>query len=133
MDVSQVLAQTVPVGGYISIWKTIPVLIVLLAWVRLLTWADKGAIAAHLLRVPINIGNIAGLILGFFLFFLVPSLFLVFGVLLLVAIIEASVYLSMRHQKVGLQDLNKQFNDWIASFTTRDKKVEARADEVLVV
>ena len=73
MDVSLVLAQTVPVGGYISVWKTIPVLLLLLVWARLMTWVDKDSEAAHLPRVPINIGLISGLILAYFLFFLVPK------------------------------------------------------------
>ena len=38
---SLLVAQTVPVGEYVSVWKVLPVLIVLLIWARLLTWMDK--------------------------------------------------------------------------------------------
>ena len=36
-----VLSQAVPVGGYIAWWKAIPVVLLLLAWGRLVTWIDK--------------------------------------------------------------------------------------------
>lgn len=135
MDVSDVLAQAavVPVGGYISVWKIIVVLIVLLIWARLLTWTDKDAVAAHLPRVPINIGLVGGWILGFFLFFVIPGFLFALGVLLLTMIVEAATYLTLRHQKVGLNDLQTQFSDWIHSFTDKGSKVVAAPDEVILV
>ena len=44
----------VQVGGYVSALKTIPVILVLLLWARLLTWVDKDAPAAHLPRTAFN-------------------------------------------------------------------------------
>jgi len=132
MEVIQVLAQAVPVGGYISVWKVIPVLLILLVWTRLLTWTDKDSEAAHMPRVPINIGLVSGWILAFLLFFLLPNFFLAFGVLLLFMIAEAATYLYMRNEKVGLSDLKKQFNEWIQSFG-RDKAVKVAADEVAII
>ena len=57
-------------GDYISGVKLVPPLIVLLIWARLLTWADKDAVDAHLPRVPLNISFLGGLIVAFALFFL---------------------------------------------------------------
>jgi general secretion pathway protein E len=122
-----------PLGPYISVWKVIPVLLILLVWTRLLTWVDKDSDAAHMARVPINIGLVSGWILAFFLFFILPNFFLAFAVLLVFMIAEAATYLSMRNQKVGLTDLKKQFNDWIASFGRGKGDVKLAADEVAIV
>src|SRR3954467_4980704 len=93
----------VEMGGYVSVLKTIPVILVLLLWTRLLTWVDKDAPAAHLPREPINIGMLGGLIGAFGLFFLLPVGFLLaFPILLLVMGIEAGIYLAIRHRAVGL-------------------------------
>ena len=51
----------VAVGGYVSIGKTVPVVLVLLLWARVLTWADKDAVAAHLPRTALNISNLCGM------------------------------------------------------------------------
>ncbi len=49
-------------GGYISIIKIVPPLILLVVWARLLTWADKDAVDAHLPRTPLNIAFLGGLV-----------------------------------------------------------------------
>src|SRR5687767_4638785 len=102
------LAEIQGVGGYVSVWKTIPVLLVLLVWARLLTWADKDAPAAHLPRVPLNVSFLGGLILAFALFFFLPNFFLALDVVVLVFAVEAGVYLTLRHKRVDLADLQKQ-------------------------
>lgn len=118
-----ILAAIEP-GGYISIFKAVPVILVLLLWTRLLTWVDKDSPAAHLPREMLNIGFLGGLILAFALFFLLPVGFLIaFPILVVIMLIEAGVYLGLRHRKVGLGDLQSQFRDWIHSFTQREKKV----------
>ena len=66
-------------GGYISAWKLIPLLVVVLIWARLMTWADNDAEAAHLPRIPFNVSFLAGLILAFFLFLYLPNF--LFGIL----------------------------------------------------
>jgi len=131
---SLVLAQAVEAGHYISIWKSIIILLVLLVWARLLTWIDKDAVDAHLPRVPINIGNISGLVLGYVLFFFIPNFWLALSILLLVFLTEIGVYLGLRHQKVGLGDLSKQFKNWVSSFGRKGEKVvEAAPGEVLLI
>jgi type II secretory ATPase GspE/PulE/Tfp pilus assembly ATPase PilB-like protein len=122
MAVVTILAAVEP-GGYISILKVVPVVLVLLLWTKLLTWADKDAPAAHLPREPINIGLLGGLIGAFALFFLLPVGFLLaFPILLLVMMIEAGAYLAVRHKHVGLGDLKGQFQDWLKNLTKREKK-----------
>ncbi|HET6247815.1 MAG TPA: ATPase, T2SS/T4P/T4SS family [Tepidisphaeraceae bacterium] len=113
---------TIQGGGYISTLKVIPILIVLLAWARLLTWADVDAQAAHLPRTVLNLGNLSGLVVAFALFFLLPTFILAFLALIIVAGAEAGVYLALRNKRVGLKDLNKQFKAWLASF--KGKKEE---------
>src|SRR5688572_20268628 len=95
----------VQVGGYVSLVKAVPVLLVLLLWARLLTWADKDAPAAHLPRQSINLGMLGGMIVAFALFFFVPGFLVAFTLLLLVMLGEIGAYLVLRHQRVGVGDL----------------------------
>jgi type II secretory ATPase GspE/PulE/Tfp pilus assembly ATPase PilB-like protein len=111
----------VETGGYVSIWKAVLVFVVLLAWARVLTWADKDAVAAHLPRTALNIANLCGMVLGFVLFFMIPGFMLAFLVLLLVFLAEVGTYLVLRHNKVGLHDLQGQFQAWLKTF--KRKKV----------
>src|SRR6476620_6173518 len=108
-------------GGYISIVKVLPPLIVLAIWGRLLTWADKDAVDAHLPRIGFNVGFLSGLVLAFGLFFFLPTFLIAFSALVFVMVAEVATYLVMRHQKVGLQDLKEQFAAWRAS-GKKDKK-----------
>ena len=109
-------------------------LLVLLLWARLLTWIDKDAPAAHLPRDGINLGFLAGMILGFALFFFLPAFLIAFGVLLFLLIIEAGVYLGLRHQKVGLADLKATSSTtWLASFKGGEKKVKEQPNQVQIL
>lgn len=123
----------VEVGGYVSALKVLPVLLVLLIWARLLTWVDKDATAAHLSRDGLNTAFIAGMVLGFALFFFLPRFYIAFPALLVVMLIEVGVYLALRHQKVGLGDLREQFNEWIQSFKSGEKKVKELPNQVQII
>lgn len=101
-------------GPYISIGKIIPVLVVLLLWARMLSWADKDAVRALLPREILNLGNMTGLILAFVLFLFLPSYAIALPVLIVVMLIEAGAYLGVRHSKVGLKDLKDDWRAWIA-------------------
>ena len=85
---SLLIAQTVPVGEYVSVWKVLPVLILFLIWARLLTWIDKDAPEVLLPRDMINTGMILGLVAGFALFLILPGFLVAFAVLLLIMVIE---------------------------------------------
>src|SRR5688572_25860213 len=127
------LSQAVPVGEYVSWWKPIPVLIVVLLWGRLVTWIDKDAPEVMLPRVPLNTGNVLGFVLGAALFFLLPGYPLGLAALILVVIAEAAVYLGMRNSKAGLGDLSGQFNNWLASLKGGEKQVKVVQGEVQLI
>ena len=122
----------VQVGGYVSVLKTIPVILVLLLWARLLTWVDKDAPAAHLPRTAINTAFLGGFILAFFLLLFLPGYVIAFPAFLFVMIVEAAVYLGVRSRHVGLGDLREQFDEWLASFK-RAKKVKELPNQVQIL
>jgi type II secretory ATPase GspE/PulE/Tfp pilus assembly ATPase PilB-like protein len=112
------LATSVEAGGYLNVWKTIPVLLILLVWTRLLTWIDKDSEAAYLPREAINGGFMGGAVLAFALFFFLPNFWLCLGVLVFIFAAEMGTYLFIRHKKVGLGDLKGQLK---AAFTPKGK------------
>jgi len=125
------LADFVHAGGYVSIVKSVLALLVLLVWARLLTWADKDAVDAHLPRIPLNSGNLGGLVLAYAGFFLLPTFILSFLFLLLVSGGEVGIYLQMRKKVVGLGDLKKQWDEYVKSWTA--KKSEAEGPEKVAI
>ena len=90
MLVSQVLAA-IEVGHYVSIWKVLPIVVILIIWARLLTWMDKDSVDAHLPRMPLNAGTIAGFVLGFALFLFLPSFWVALSVLLFFFIVDVEI------------------------------------------
>jgi type II secretory ATPase GspE/PulE/Tfp pilus assembly ATPase PilB-like protein len=116
------LMATVEVGQYINLWKLLPILIVLLIWARLMTWADKDAIDANLPRTLLNSIMLVVLAASLLVFLVVPAYLVALSVFLFAFIVDIGVYLGLRHQKVGLKDLNKQFKDWVASLTSGKEK-----------
>ena len=129
----QMLATNLPVGGYINGWEVIPVVLVLLAWTKALSWVDKDAEAARLKRDLINTGLMSGLIMGFAGFLFLPNFFIAFLSLLVVVGIEAGVYLSIRKKAVGLGDLKGDFKLWISSLGREAKPVAEIAGAVQIV
>src|SRR3954466_7784831 len=95
-------SSPVPVGDYAAWWKVIPVIIVLILWGRLVTWIDKDCQPILLPRLPLNVGNLMGGILGFLLFFMLPGFAIAFLALVVVVGAELGAYLAMRNAKVGL-------------------------------
>ena len=123
MHLMQLMAD-VQIGGYINLWKLLPVLILLLIWARLLTWMDKDSVEAHLPRLLLNSVEVAVLVGGLLVFLFIPlgSYIVGLSVFLLAFVIDLGIYLGMRHQKVGLGDLSKQFNEFIKSIGKRKEK-----------
>lgn len=133
MGVYQVLAAgEVPGGGYVSLYKTAIAMIVLLIWARLLAWADGDAVVAHLPRIPLNIGNLSGLIVTYALFFLLPSFWIGLPILLIVPSVEAAIYLNTRKKVVGLRDLKRQWQDYLASLKGQKKETSGPGEVVLI-
>jgi type II secretory ATPase GspE/PulE/Tfp pilus assembly ATPase PilB-like protein len=120
------LLQGVPVGEYISIGKIIPVLLVLLVWLRLLTWADKDSTAAHLWREMVMLGMGLGLAAAMALFILLPGFWIAFPVFFFIFLAEVGVYLLLRHQKVGLADLKKELGNLGKMFQGGGKRRKAQ-------
>src|SRR5262245_2387576 len=107
MDLSVIVAQ-LSYGPYISPWKVLPVLVVLLVWAKLLTWIDKDAEDAHLPRLALNSGFLGGLVAAFLIFLFLPGFIVAFAVFMLFFLGEVAAYLVLRNQKVGLADLGKE-------------------------
>src|SRR5579862_9310312 len=114
MGANHVLAAAtdVTVGGYVSLIKIIPAILVLLLWARFLTWADKDAVVAHLPRMPLNLGMLGGMIVAYALFFLLPFYIVTLPLLIIVLGVEVGTYMAIRRQSVGLSDLKGQFDTW---------------------
>ena len=134
MGLHLLAAGQVPTGDYVSGLKVIPVVIVVLAWARLLTWADKDALAAHMPREKINSGLLGGLVVGFFAFLAIPNFWLALPALLAVAGVEAIVYLQMRKARVGSNaDLKDEFRAWLRSMGGKPKQTEEIVGAVQLV
>ena len=126
------LAQAISTGEYVSWWKALIFILILLPWARLMTWADKDSIYAHLPRAGLNAGMIGGLIAAVVLFLFVPNFWIALGVVLFFFALEAGIYLGLRSKVVGLSDLKTQFNDWIAGLGKKDKTPVALAGQVQI-
>jgi len=126
------LADAVEVGGYLSYWKAIPVLILLLVWLRMLTWIDKDAEAAYLPREPINGGFIGGVVLACVLFFFIPNFWIAFGVFFVLFATEIGIYLGIRNSKVGLADLWKSIGESLRP-KKKAKDYQATGGEVALI
>jgi type II secretory ATPase GspE/PulE/Tfp pilus assembly ATPase PilB-like protein len=107
MHLDPMLAE-VEVGQYVSAFKAIPVVLMLLLWGRLATWVDKDAKRNRLNRHAFNTGMMAGGLLGFLAFFMLPAFLVALIVMILCVAGATAAYLIARHQKVGLADLQKE-------------------------
>jgi type II secretory ATPase GspE/PulE/Tfp pilus assembly ATPase PilB-like protein len=125
MAVSGIFAD-ISGGGYISIYKIVPVVLVLLMWTKLLTWVDKDAPALQLPGEKLNMALFGGVIVAFAAFFILPNFFIAFGVLVLCVGAEAGIYLHIRSKKSDFEDVKKQFSEWLKSLA--GKKPEARPE-----
>ena len=123
----------VQVGGYVSALKALPVILLLLLWARLLTWVDKDAPAAHLPRTAFNTAFLGGMVLAFLLLLFLPGYVIAFPAFLFIMLVEIGVYLGVRNSKVGLGDLKEQFNDWLASFKSGEKKQKELPNQVQII
>ncbi len=129
-----VLIAQVPVGDYVSVWKILPILILMLIWARLLTWIDKDAPEVLLPRAPINAGMVLGFVLAFGLLLILPGFAVAFSVFVFIMAIEIGAYLGIRARKTGLGDLREKFTAWVSSFGRgKNKDVVAPLGDVLLI
>jgi type II secretory ATPase GspE/PulE/Tfp pilus assembly ATPase PilB-like protein len=116
------------VGNYVNPWKLLAALVILVPWAKLLTWIDKDTVAARLPRSWINLGNIGGLLLVYFLLPVFGAFWLVILALLMMPIVELGVYILLRYQSVGLTDLEAEIKRAISKIGKKkggDEKVAA--------
>src|SRR5438552_14223635 len=128
MHLTPLVMAMIEVGQYISLWKVLPFVIILLIWARLLTWMDKDAIDAQLPRQLLNTVEIFLLIAGVFGFLLLPTFLVALSVMLFFCVAGIALYLILRQQKVGLGDLNKTFTEWLTGLFSRGPK-EIKVEE----
>lgn len=124
-----VMLAALSYGPYINPWKLLPVLVVVLLWTKLMTWADKDADDAHLPRFALNTAFLGGLCAAFMLFVFLPGFAVAFSVFMLVFIAEVATYLILRNQKVGLADLGKKIKGSLSGMKKK-KAVKVEAGEV---
>src|SRR2546421_13009693 len=97
-------------GAYISLLKLLPVILLLLIFLRLTTWIDKDAERAHLPREIINALVFIIGVAGFIVFFFIPSLAIAVSVLFGVVALVMRGYLILRSHQGGLGGLQGVFN-----------------------
>jgi len=102
MPVCEILAAA-DYGWYVNPIKVLSLLVVIMLWARLLTWADKDAIAAHLPRLTLSAAGLGGFILAFLVFILIPGFVVAFSFFLFFMAAEGAAYLVLRNQKIGLK------------------------------
>ncbi len=125
------IAAAPPGGAYISLLKILPVLILLLIFLRLMTWMDKDAVIAHLPRELLNSLLFIVGIAGFLLFFFLPNFWVALSVNFGAVALAVGIYLGMRANAVGLGDLKGEFRLWLKNLFKRgDKVVSAEEGEV---
>lgn len=120
-------------GGYINIWKLLPILFLFLVWARLLTWADKDAVRAHLPREMLNTITFGLGLVGFALFLFLPNYWLALGAFVLCLLAGFGVYLIMRNKVVGLKDLKQEIKNFRLSLGPSQKVKDAKAGETQIL
>ena len=133
MHLGIALLAAVDAGGYVSIWKLLPIVVLLLLWARMLTWIDKDAEAAHLPREALNTGIFLTGIIAFLAFFFIPNFWIALSVLIVALLGSVAAYLIARQQKVGLGDLTKELASLTSGVGKSKKPKEAKAGQVQLI
>ncbi len=125
----------IQLGGYVNPFKAGAILVLLVVWVRLLSWIDKDSVAARLPRELVNTGMMAALIAGYMLFFFLPGFGVAFGVLIGLFVLDVGAYLGLRSRTIGLGDLKEQFADFWSGLLKKGHKKEVKAvkGEVMIM
>jgi type II secretory ATPase GspE/PulE/Tfp pilus assembly ATPase PilB-like protein len=132
-DMAATLLAAIPGGQYVSAVKAIPLILILLIWARLLTWVDKDSVNARLPRIALNLGLFGGMAGCFFLALVLPGFLIAILVLVLGLMLEAGVYLGLRHKQVGLGDLSIEFKNWLRSLGGKKKEAKEVEGSVQIV
>src|SRR5258706_13555732 len=121
-------------GAYFSLLKLLPIILLLLVFLRLPTWIDKVAERAHLPREIINALVFIIGVAGFILFFFIPSFAIAYSVLFGVVALDIGVYMILPRRQVGLGDLKGEFKQFLRSLGKgKAKGVEAAEGGVQLI
>ena len=122
-------------GGYVNPWKVGGIVVLLIVWLKLLSWIDKDAVPARLPRELVNTVTMAALISGYLLFFVLPGFGLALGVLIGLFAVDVGGYLGVRSRTIGLGDLTDQVKDaWNGLLKKgHKKKVKEVKGEVMIM
>ncbi|HEX8324130.1 MAG TPA: ATPase, T2SS/T4P/T4SS family [Tepidisphaeraceae bacterium] len=128
------LLAAVELGGYINGFKLLPFVLLSLAWLKAMTWADKDADTARLPRETVSLVNLSLWIVGLLLALIVPTFWGALPVFLLFFVANVGVYLMWRKKSVGLKDLSQQFADWKRNLgKKKEKRVTASENAVVLI
>lgn len=134
MQLALLFLAEIEFGGYISIWKTVLVVMVALVWAWMVAWIDKDAPAARLPREMVNTGVFIAGIVGFALFFFVHmGFFLSFLILLFFLGGGIGAYLIIRNSVVGLGDLQQSLGKGWRGVVGDKKKTESAPGAALIL
>lgn len=131
MQFVPILAAAGEAGGYLSIVKVLPIVVLFLGWMWILTWIDKDTEAAHLPRELLNSGLFIGSLVAFALFLLLPNYWVALGAYVVLFFASVGTYLAIRNKQVGLDDLKRDFATWKSGMRSTKKKQKAKADQIL--
>lgn len=122
---SHLLAE-ITYGPYITWWKLVPFIFLLLIWARILTWIDKDLKNIPTLsREGINSGMVVAMALGIVGFLWLPGFGIAFGVFAGLMVVGLGTYVGIRSNAVGLADLKDSLIAEFAGMFGRKEKSEA--------
>ena len=124
---SSAALAAIQLGSYINPWKVLAAVIILFIWARVLTWIDKDTHVARLSREIINSAMLAGLVLGYLLFFLLPGFGPALVALIAIFLICNTLYGVLRARSVGLDDLANRFKSMRGRMFRKGQPREVKA------
>jgi len=132
---TDILAQQIPLGGYISIWKVLVFLVLFLLWAWVGQWVDKDAPKVKTNRNFWNNIYMGGGVLVLFLWFVLPAPF--FVVLLMFLVIWATllvIYILHRNARVPKTEtiLTIDHIKWLLTPAEKDKSGSLRLEFISV-
>ncbi len=127
---AQPLAQAASLsfGPFLSWWKMLIFVVILLIWLRLLLWIDKDSDNARMPREGINSGLWGLLVIGLGCALFLPFFPLALAAFAILASISIGGYLIWRKQVVGLEDIPEQLSGFFANAFTFGKGGERIAN-----
>jgi type II secretory ATPase GspE/PulE/Tfp pilus assembly ATPase PilB-like protein len=118
--------------GYVSIVKLAPILLLTFLWAKLMAWADKDALAAHMPREGMNAVHMGLFLAAFGAFLALPIFWIALGIYLGLFFTDVGIYLSIRNKQVGLADIRKSLAGLLSGLKSKNKS-GYKAGEVAIL